>query len=210
MFSHVTWWLPWSGGCWSASYRKGNCHTWPNGKIETRSIPLKSGKLKPVPSRFSIFKKEVYFDRMSMAWTPCLELSLEVPPPKMSRFSFSLRRTWLAKCVPVSTIKARRSGYLKRAIGGKAYQFCSGDWWRSRFKFWSDDQWSSIQDEAKLLSKRYAGAPGQQGESLGEELVRLEESSQKTSQQQTPLKYLSRADFLGCTPTFSFEIKYMP
>ena len=49
--------------------------TWPNGKIETLSILVKSGKIETRSIQLFFC---VYFDRVTMAWTSNLDLSLEV------------------------------------------------------------------------------------------------------------------------------------
>ena len=66
-----------------------------------------------------------------MAWTPYLELSLEVPPLKMSRLSFWLTRIWWQNDVLEST----KRSFSKRAIKGKAYRFWTEHGWRSRSNF---------------------------------------------------------------------------
>ena len=135
-----------------------------------------------------------------MELTLYLELSLELPPLKMSRLSFWLTRI----CWQNDVLESTKKSFSKRAIRGKAYRFWFEHGWRSRSKFQCDDRWSSRWSQVALEKVRWSSESTKIERSWSDRKNLLRSMSRQ--QQMPETKNSSRTDFSRYIPTFSFEV----
>ena len=137
-----------------------------------------------------------------MAWTPYLELSLEVSPLKMSRLSFWLTRICWQNDVLES--RSTKKNISKRTIRGKVYRFWFEHGWRSRSKFQCDYRWSSRWSQTALEKVPWSSESTNIERSWSDRKNLLRSLSRQQQMLET-INY-SWATFSRYIPTFSFEV----